>query len=218
MQLYLIRHGQSFVNLKEWNNGNQDAGLTELGEKQAEALAEWLPRHVERIDGLYCSTMQRARETAVPLAAAYNVEVIHDHRIREVGNNRRDHAPWPSDNLPEYGDYWGTERPFAPITPEREQGESVMHFRTRVGAFIEEMVEKHRDETVVAVCHGGVIEITYDHVFNVGPWRRCEVWTKNTGVTRFELVEHPGRETWRLHYHSRVEHLVGVPTTHQPRQ
>jgi hypothetical protein len=52
-----------------------------------------------------------------------------------------------------------------------------------------------------------VIELTYDHVFNIGPWRRCEVWTKNTGITRFKYVEHPRRETWRLYYHSRVDHL-----------
>ena len=85
-----------------------------------------------------------------------------------------------------------------------------MHFRVRVGSFIEELIDKHREETIVAVCHGGVIEVTYDHVFNIGPWRRCEVWTKNTGITRFELVEHPLRETWRLHYHSRVEHLADI--------
>ena len=85
-----------------------------------------------------------------------------------------------------------------------------MHFRTRIGAFIEDMLEHHRDQVVVAVCHGGVIELTFDHIFNIGPWRRCEVWCKNTGITRFEYVEHPRREMWRLHYHSRAEHLHGI--------
>jgi 2,3-bisphosphoglycerate-dependent phosphoglycerate mutase len=211
MQLYMIRHGQSYVNLKEWDGGNQDAGLTELGQRQAAALAGWLPKRLARIDAFYCSTMQRARETAAPLAAAYgDFPIVYDDRIREIGNNRLDHTAWPSDDLPDYSDYWGSERPFSSITPARAHGESLMHFRTRVGNFIEEMVEKHRQETVVVVCHGGVIELTYDHVFNVGPWRRCEVWSKNTGIARFELVEHPHRETWRLHYHSRVEHLLAL--------
>jgi len=31
-----------------------------------------------------------------------------------------------------------------------------------------------------------------------------------TGITRFEYVEHPRREMWRLHYHSRAEHLQGI--------
>lgn len=208
MHLYMIRHGQSYVNLPDWNGGNQDAGLTELGQQQAALLAEWLPQELLHIDALYCSTMQRARETAAPLAAAYGIAPIYDDRVREIGNNRADHTPWPGNALPEYGEFWGSERPFSAITPLQPEGESLMHFRTRVGAFIEELIEKHREQTVVVVCHGGVIELTYDHVFNVGPWRRAEVLTKNTGITHFELVEHPNRETWRLYYHSRAEHLI----------
>lgn len=208
MNLYMIRHGQSYVNLKEWNGGNSDEGLTDLGQRQAEALAHWLHGRLPEIDALYCSTMRRARETAEPLRRAYGLNVTYEDRLREVGNNKLDHTAWPSDDLPEYSDYWGSERPFSSITPDRDMGESLMHFRIRVGSFIEELIERHREQNVVTVCHGGVIEIAYDHVFNVGPWRRCEVWSKNTGITRFELVEHPLRETWRLHYHSRTEHLL----------
>ncbi|RMD55575.1 MAG: histidine phosphatase family protein, partial [Candidatus Thermofonsia bacterium] len=103
--------------------------------------------------------------------------------------------------------------PFSSITPEYEGGESMMHFRVRIGMFIEELIEKHRDQVVVAVCHGGVIELSFDHIFNIGPFRRCEVWSKNTGIAHFEYVEHPQREMWRLHYHSRVEHLADLRKT-----
>jgi probable phosphoglycerate mutase len=210
MQLYMIRHGQSHVNLRDWTGGNVDASLTELGQQQAAALGEWLPGEIEKIDVLYCSTMQRARETAAPISTAYNIPIELDDRLREIGNNRLDHTPWPGDDLPEYGEFWGSERPFHSITPTRKGGESLMHFRIRVGAFIEDLIERHQNETVVVVCHGGVIETVYDHLFNIGPWRRCEVWTKNTAVTRFDHVQHPNREVWRLHYHARTEHLIGL--------
>jgi probable phosphoglycerate mutase len=213
MHLYMIRHGQSYVNLKDWDGGNQDMPLTELGQQQAALLGEWLPRHLPQIDVLYCSTMLRTRETAVPLTTAYGLTPIYDDRIREIGNNRADQTPWPSDGLPEYGEFWGSERPFSTITPNHPAGESLMHFRIRVGAFIEELIEKHREQTVVVVCHGGVIELAYDHLFNIGPWRRAEVLTQNTGITHFELVEHPNREMWRLYYHSRVEHLIPLKAT-----
>ncbi|MFO7662432.1 MAG: histidine phosphatase family protein [Chloroflexota bacterium] len=213
MQLYLVRHGQSYVNLHEWDGGNQDTGLTELGHRQATALGNWFPTEVKSVDILYASTMQRAIETADYLALAYNMEIVPDDRLREIGNNRANHEPWPSDDLPEYSDYWGSERPFSSVTPARDGGESLMHFRTRVGAFVEDMIERHRDQTVVAVCHGGVIELTFDHIFNIGPWRRCEVWCKNTGVTRFEFVEHPRREMWRLHYHSSSDHLRDIESS-----
>jgi probable phosphoglycerate mutase len=214
MHLYMIRHGQSYVNLADWTDGNTDEGLTELGQRQAAALAAWLPGEVPIIHTLYASTMKRARETAEALASAYDIPAHYDDRLREIGNNRFDHTAWPNDSLPrQYADYWASERPFASITPGIDGGETLMHFRTRIGLFIEELIERRQGENVVTVCHGGVIELTFDHIFNVGPWRRCEVWCKNTGVCHFEYVEHPRRETWRLHYHSRVDHLQGIPKT-----
>ncbi len=210
MNLIMIRHGQSYVNLKDWDGGNTDEGLTPLGQKQAAALAAWLPGEVKEFDALYSSSMQRARETAEPLSEVYDQPLIIEDRLREIGNNRLDHTAWPSDDLPEYSDFWSSERPFSSTTPNRDMGESLMHFRVRVGNFIEELIDKHKQQTILAVCHGGVIEMTFDHVFNIGPWRRCEVWSHNTGIARFELVDHPLRETWRLHYHSRIEHLSSL--------
>ena len=211
MQLYLIRHGQSHVNLPDWTGGNTDKPLTTLGRQQAEALADWLPARLTHIDMLYASTMRRARETAEPLAHAYQVAINFDDRVREIGNNRIDHTAYTTAELPlQYVDFWASARPFAPVMVGTPEAESLMHFRTRVGLFIEELVLKHRGKTVVVVCHGGVVEFAFDHIFNIGPWRRCEVWCYNTGVTHFEYVEHPGREVWRLHRHNRVDHLTAL--------
>lgn len=211
MHIYFIRHGQSHVNLKEWANGNLDEGLTDLGQAQASALATYLPREVPHVDTIYASTMRRARETAGFLAEAYDMSLVLDDRLREIGNNRLDHSAWPNDALPsEYANFWGSEKPFSPVTPIVEKGETYIHFRVRVGLFIEDMVERHQKETVIAVCHGGVIDAVFDHIFNIGPWRRCEIWNSNTGVTCFEYVEHPRRETWRLHYNNRNTHLLEV--------
>ncbi len=211
MHLYFIRHGQSYVNLADWNNGNTDEGLTELGHNQAAALADFLTREIPLVDTIYASTMQRARETAEHVARAYDQDIVSEDRLREIGNNRLDHSAWPNDDLPQdYADFWGSEKPFSPITPLVKGGESYIHFRARVGIFIEEVAEKHPKETILFICHGGVIDAAFDHIFNIGPWRRCEVWNHNTGVTYFEYVEHPNRETWRLHYNNRVTHLIDV--------
>ncbi len=211
MHLYFIRHGQSFVNLKEWAEGNVDVGLTELGQRQAAALGEWLPSAVPHVDAIYASTMARARETVAAANASYKLPIQFDDRLREIGNNRLDHTAWPADALPNtYSELWASERPFASVMSVEAMGESYMHFRTRVGSFIEEIAAAHRGQTLLVVCHGGVVDAAFDHIFNVGPWRRCEVWDHNTALTCFEYVEHPGREVWRLHFHNRVEHLVDV--------
>lgn len=218
MQLYVIRHGQSLVNLVDWQHGNRDEGLTDLGRRQAQAVAQRLVKDPGQVDALYSSTMLRARETAEIIGDALGMTVVHDDRIREIGNNRLDHAPWPE--LPaDYGDFWATARPFASVTPAVEQGESLMHFRTRVGAFIEDMLDRHTGQVVVAVAHGGVLDALFDHVFNVGPWRSCQVWTHNAAVTHVEALDYApndaaladgGPEYWRLHRHNCMAHLEGL--------
>ncbi len=139
MHLYFIRHGQSFVNLKEWSDGNLDVGLTELGERQAEALGRWLPGAVPQVDAIYASTMAQARR---PLRRSVRATLRRSSLMivcREIGNNRLDHAPWPPDALPiEYSSDWASARPFASVMASETMGESYMHFRTRVGIFIEE--------------------------------------------------------------------------------
>jgi broad specificity phosphatase PhoE len=216
MHLFLIRHGQSLVNLTDWEHGNTDEGLTDLGQRQAKAVARRLAD--EQADVLYASTMLRARETAAVVAETIGLEVRYDDRIREIGNNKLDHAPWP--DLPiDYADYWATARPFASTTPAVEQGESYMHFRTRVGAFVEDVQHAHAGQTVLAVAHGGVVDAVFDHVFNVGPWRRCQIWTSNAAITHLEALDPDvgeteaaeiGPEQWRLHRHNCSAHLQGL--------
>jgi probable phosphoglycerate mutase len=208
MNLFLIRHGQSYVNLPDWSGTNWDQPLTDLGQRQAAALAAWLPRQLEHVDAIYASTMLRARATVEPVASVYGQPVFFDDRVREIGNNRFDHAPWGADDEPgEYSNFWASARPFTPVM-KTPLSETLMHFRARVGLFIEELVEKHHKQIVLVICHGGVIEFAFDHIFNIGPWRRCEVWTHNTGITHFAFVEHPGREVWRLISHDRIDHLA----------
>lgn len=208
MHLYLIRHGESFVNLEDWEHGYLDVGLTDLGQTQVAALAAWFPDHLPAVDALYSSTLKRAKETAAPLSQAYDHPLREDDRLREIGTAFLDHTPWRDGEIAhEFAGFWGTARPFTPTTVIPDPGESWMHFKVRVGAFIEDIVERHRGQTVLVVCHGGVIDAIFDHIYNVGPWRRCETWTSNTGVTYFEYIEHPGREVWRMYYYNRLNHL-----------
>ena len=102
MQLYLIRHGQSYMNVQSWSqvHGYQNVGLTEKGQRQAAALGAWLPTLLPAIDALYCSTLLRTRETAAPIVSAYGCEVTYDDRLREIGTNHLNHTPWSDDVLP----------------------------------------------------------------------------------------------------------------------
>ena len=55
MHLYLIRHGESHINIpseKSRSRNELDAGLTDKGQKQALAVSIWIKRQVPYINAL----------------------------------------------------------------------------------------------------------------------------------------------------------------------
>lgn len=210
MDIYLIRHGQSEENTKpEWDGDNTNSPLTPLGESQASAVGAWLARYV-KLDRIYASTMRRAQQTAQAIAAHYPMELCFDDRLREVGNAYGDGKPFPDDDLPRYVlGVWGSLHPYKIIT---ENGENWMQFRARVGSFIEELVEEvpnlPADFAIGVVCHGGVIEGVFEHVFQKGPVSTIIVQTNNTGITRLRYRIREQLPPWSLLYHNKTEHLA----------
>ena len=104
MELFIIRHGQSANNiLEDVSKRDIDPPLTDIGERQAEVVAEFLAagghlmpgeRSTERphFDYLYCSPMLRSLQTVEPVAREMGVtpEVWID--IHEVGGIFLDHG------------------------------------------------------------------------------------------------------------------------------
>ena len=62
-----------------------DPDLTDVGHRQAAAMAEWLA--VERIDAIYSSPMARARQTAAPLEERLGLEAVVDDRVKEYDHS-----------------------------------------------------------------------------------------------------------------------------------
>ena len=87
MRLLLIRHGQTPGNvLGQLDTAHPGPGLTELGERQAAALARSLAN--EQINLLYASTLIRTQITAGPLSTlrGLDIEVLEGLREIEAGS------------------------------------------------------------------------------------------------------------------------------------
>jgi broad specificity phosphatase PhoE len=87
MRLLLIRHGQTPGNvLGQLDTAHPGPGLTELGERQAVALARSLAD--EQIDFLYASTLIRTQITAAPLSSVrgLKIEVLEGLHEIEAGS------------------------------------------------------------------------------------------------------------------------------------
>jgi broad specificity phosphatase PhoE len=83
MRLLLIRHGQTPGNvLGQLDTAHPGPGLTELGQRQAEALSRALAN--EQLHALYVSTLIRTQITAAPLARVQGLEVEVLDGIHEI--------------------------------------------------------------------------------------------------------------------------------------
>jgi len=81
-RLVLSRHGQTPWHAENRYCGSSDVGLTSVGHRQADALADWSAG--ARPSALFCSPMRRCVETALPSAAALGIEPVIVDDLREV--------------------------------------------------------------------------------------------------------------------------------------
>ena len=81
-RLLLARHGQSVSNAVRRFQGVQDVPLSDLGRRQAQALAGALARRP--LAAIYTSPLQRARHTAEAVAGATGAPLYSVHDLREL--------------------------------------------------------------------------------------------------------------------------------------
>jgi broad specificity phosphatase PhoE len=81
--IYLARHGETEWNADKRIQGHTNSSLSDLGRRQAVALAERL-RHCE-ISSIYSSDLTRAMDTAAPIAAILDLPVTPMESLRERG-------------------------------------------------------------------------------------------------------------------------------------
>lgn len=170
-KIVVMRHAESEGNVEKIYQGKlPGTELTETGKKQAAALGSDVEGLVKRsgipLSAIYCSPFTRTHETAKAVAAATGAPLIVDERLREI----------------EFGDYEGKHINFDDLTFIRErrahkmetgQIESVYHFQgmetwssveLRVGEFLDDVLQKHKGETIGVVTHADIV-MNFTHAF-----------------------------------------------------
>jgi 2,3-bisphosphoglycerate-dependent phosphoglycerate mutase len=207
--LYLIRHGEAYTNIESVIGGMKgDRGLTERGIAQAQALARRLATGEIAADVLYASTLPRARMTAELVAEALKLPIHWDDELHEL-------RPGESDGMraeDARAKFEGFKRfliePFTPIAPG---GESWGAFQSRTSAALERLIVRNQGKTIVAVAHGGTIEVSFLYLLGLGPHARTRAsfHVLNTAITHWQHVEAAGgRQEWHMVAHNDHRHLL----------
>lgn len=154
-RLILIRHGRTEWNRVERFRGRTDIELDSVGIKQAEATAERLS--LWPIVAVYSSPLRRALATASAVAKRFNLEVQVLHELIDI-----DYGDWhglsPEEAAtrdPRLFSMW-LESPHLVKFP---RGESLNDVRRRCSLAVNELIEKHAEETFAIVSHKVVCQI-----------------------------------------------------------
>ncbi len=153
-----VRHGQTSTTGKVLPGRAPGLHLADSGRSQADAVADRIAA-LKRVDAVYTSPLERARETAAPIAAARQLKVTVDKGLLEC-----DFGDWTGqelkalNKLPE----WKTVQRY-PSGFRFPNGESFAEMQTRIVDTVALLVERHRGGVVVAVSHADPIKAAVAH-------------------------------------------------------
>lgn len=161
----ITRHGQTEWNVEKRMQGQANSPLTDLGRKQADALRQRLS-DVE-FDAVYCSSLQRAVDTASIICQGRKNEIILRDDLMEIGI-----GSWSGMLLSEVDEaypeqannFWKVPEAYIPMPG----GETYLQLRERAKRALLEMAGKHKNQTVLVVSHGIVLKLLYN-IFRYQP-------------------------------------------------
>jgi broad specificity phosphatase PhoE len=160
--------------------------LSEEGGRQASEVAEMLAKEVAslgergpRVGAVYASPMERAKETARPIARALGLRVATKRSLIEC-----DFGAWTGAKLAELAKLPEWKRLMAdPVGFSFPGGESILQVQERIVGFAEEVRESHPGELVVAVSHADVIRVAIASALGAPLSAMHRIWVSTASVS-----------------------------------
>jgi probable phosphoglycerate mutase len=200
----MIRHGETAWNAERRMQGQVDVPLNATGHRQAQAMAEAISG--EPFAAIYSSSLTRARETAEAAAQRLHLPVLMRSELRE-----RHYGLFQNLTAAELA----ASHPEAYIKHEArdpdydyEGGESLRVFATRIEAGLLALAAEHREQQLLVVTHGGVLDIVYRLATGRPLAAPRDFAIPNAGLNWIDL----SNGAWRIELWGDTEHLSSLAT------
>ncbi len=154
----LVRHGQTPTTGRLLPGRAPGLHLADAGRAQAQTAADRIAG-LAKVDAIYASPLERARETAAPIAKALGQKVHIDRGLLEC-----DFGDWTGAELkalmklPE----WTTVQR-SPSTFRFPNGESFLEMQTRIVSTLDRLRAVHPGGVIVCVSHADPIKAAVAH-------------------------------------------------------
>jgi 2,3-bisphosphoglycerate-dependent phosphoglycerate mutase len=181
MDLLIIRHGQSEADILKVIEGRADFGLTELGHKQAEAMAKWVKEHYS-INKIFSSPLKRAKQTSEYISTIIGIGVQFDDDLMEWKNGLIAGL-----TQKEADEKYPEPKVKYPHTRIYEQ-ESQIDFRLRAETILSKIInENSDDETIAVISHGGMINMLFKCFMESPVNSKISIVNGDTGIHHWKI-------------------------------
>lgn len=211
LKLYLVRHGETDWNAEGRIQGHSDIELNVRGLEQARRLAARMPGE-GTFQAIYASPLRRAFRTAEAVGEILQLPVISDVRLLERSLGQLEGLTMSDirEKFPDVHHAWheGGTRPHIPGEETREQ------FVGRTREFIRDIRAKHGDGRVLAITHGGTINMLLMAGLNLDIERPLPFHIDNASINILQWGERGARlrllndtcHLSALHAHDSLQH------------
>jgi probable phosphoglycerate mutase len=179
----LVRHGATATTGTVLPGRAAGLHLAERGVAQAEALAQRLGELARKPTALYVSPLERARETAAPIAKSLRLRPVLERGLLEC-----DFGAWTGKKLSllrKKVEWRAVQN--SPSTFRFPEGESFTEMQLRVWTTLERLAKKHRNRTIVVVSHADPIKaaVTYAQGVPLDLFQRTVISTCSISALAF---------------------------------
>ena len=154
----LVRHGQTPTTGATLPGRAPGLHLSEAGRGQADKVAEHLAL-LPKLDAIYASPLERARQTAAPSARARRLRTLVERSLIEC-----DFGDWTGAELKKLAKLaeWSTVQRY-PSGFRFPNGESFTEMQTRVVTGIDKLVHRHPGGVIACFSHADPIKSAVAH-------------------------------------------------------
>jgi probable phosphoglycerate mutase len=207
--LLLIRHGENdYAKTGKLAGRIPGVHLNPHGKAQARALGEALRN--APLTAIYSSPLERALETAQPIAAARKLRIIHEPDLMDTNIGE-----WQGRSCKALSttEEWKVMQR-APSRFRFPAGESFPECQVRVVNALERIVNKHNrpDDVVAVVCHSDPIKLAVAHFLGI-PLDHFQRLGCDTGSLTALRIHGTGAQLVKLNQHPPFEFLPQTKTT-----
>jgi len=221
--LYYIRHGEGVDNVaRRFSYKNPDNPLTERGRLQALQTAQHLA--ARSFDGIYCSPMKRALETAQIIASPLKADPIVMEEFREVNVGDLEGMPFNDENWSIYHhlvNEWSSGNTRASF-PGGEDYETLWK---RMHRGLLQILTDRKGQVLLLVGHAGIFSATLKDLCpgtDLNWLKSAEYY--NCAITKLEIESRNGDLQGRLIDWANYDHLdeqalsrvPGIPPMNDP--